>query len=152
VPVRTARATRKAQEIAARVETFFRDAFGLDLKVELRYAPTFQGAIFDGERVIYGDGFARADAIAHAVSHSLVKGEAAEEFCDVVASMVGHRQVKDTAFDQAFRIAGEVFGAGSAAQQAVAKARLRVREFVPPAAGAEVPLLRVTRKPPRAAK
>ena len=121
MPVRTARAPRKAEDVARRVEVFFRETLDVDLRIELRYAPTFQGAIFDGTNVVYGDGFASFEAIAHAVGHSIVTGDSAEERCEAATNLL---------------------------QQS----RIRIREFVPPAAGAEAPLLRVTRKPPRAAK
>lgn len=107
--------------MARRVEAFFRDSLGVDVKIELRYAPTFQGAIYDGANIVCGDGFADFDAIAHAVGHSLVTGASADECCDAATNLLQH-------------------------------SRIRIREYMPPAAGAEAPQLRVTRKPPRAAK
>lgn len=131
------------------MEAFFRDTLKVDLTIDLRYAPTYRGAVFDRGHVIYGDGFARVDAIAHAVSHSLVRGDSAEAFCDVVGSIAGDRPVTDSAYDDALRVAAETLGAGSAAQLAAGKSRLAIREYVPPAAGAEVPQIELPRKPPR---
>ena len=77
-------------------------------------------------------------------------------------------QFRDCA-DATYEAAGELHGVGSGPQQAVVEAwktvgvavshavvqagpRLRVREYVPPAAAAELPLFRAVRKPPRASK
>jgi Zn-dependent metalloprotease len=75
-----------------------------------------------------------------------------------------HANFRDCA-EATCEVAGELHGKGSGPQLAVAQAwravgievvaatpRLRVREFIPPAAAAEVPMLRSVRKPPRASK
>lgn len=71
--------------------------------------------------------------------------------------------------DATFEVAGELYGKGSAPQLAVVEAwkavgievsrgvvaegpRLQVREYIPPAAAAELPQLRLVRKPPRVAR
>lgn len=89
-------------------------------------------------------------------------------YATLTRKLTPRAQFRDCA-DATFEAAGELYGAGSGPQHAVVQAwkavgieiaaavvnagpRLRVREYVPPAAAAEMPLVRSPRKRPRAAK
>jgi Zn-dependent metalloprotease len=89
-------------------------------------------------------------------------------YAALTKKLSSHAQFRDCA-DATHQAAGELHGVGSGPQQAVAEAwktvgieispavvrggpRLPIRDYVPPAAAAELPLLRAARKPARVSK